>query len=84
MSTPTHYPELLAQVRARRRLPLPSERRRIREDAGVSLRAVAAALGVSHTAVASWEMGVTPRAHRAAYAQLLTELERATAGETAA
>jgi DNA-binding transcriptional regulator YiaG len=57
-------------------LPAPSERRRIRETACVSLRDVARALGVSHTAVASWEAGATPREHHAAYARLLEELRR--------
>jgi transcriptional regulator with XRE-family HTH domain len=53
-----------------------AERRRIREAAGVSLRDVASALGVSHTAVAAWEAGATPREHRGSYAQLLDEFSR--------
>lgn len=68
--------ELLERVRSRRTLPLPAERRRIREAAELSLRDVAEVLGVSHTAVASWEAGATPREHRAAYARLLEELQR--------
>jgi transcriptional regulator with XRE-family HTH domain len=72
----TSVDELLERVRSRRKLPVAAERRRIREHAGVSLRDVAAALGVSHTAVASWESGATPRDHRAAYAHLLEELKR--------
>jgi transcriptional regulator with XRE-family HTH domain len=71
--------DLLDQVRARRRLPPPEERRSIREQAGVSLRDVAEALGVSHTAVRSWECGRIPREHRASYAQLLEELKRVAA-----
>lgn len=67
--------ELLERVRSRRTLPPKSERRRIRKDANVSLRDVAVALGVSHTAVAKWEDGATPREHRNAYAKLLAELE---------
>ena len=74
MDAPTQYGALLDQVRSRRRLPVPRERRRIREDAGLSLRAVAAAIGVSHTAVASWEAGGVPREHTAAYARFLEEL----------
>jgi transcriptional regulator with XRE-family HTH domain len=72
--------ELLEQVRSRRKLPVPVERRRIRESAKLSLRDVAAALGVSHTAVSSWEAGATPREHRADYARLLDELGRMTEG----
>lgn len=68
--------ELLERVRARRRLPPPTERRRIRERAGVSLRDLAAAVGVSHATIRNWEAGSTPREHRAAYARLLEELAR--------
>jgi transcriptional regulator with XRE-family HTH domain len=70
----TSFDELLERVRSRRQLPAPAERRRIRKAAGVSLRDMAAAIGVSHTAVAAWEAGATPREHRGAYAQLLAEL----------
>jgi len=72
--------ELLEQVRSRRKLPAPAERRRIRSAAKLSLRDVAAALGVSHTAVASWEAGATPRERRADYARLLDELRRIAEG----
>jgi DNA-binding transcriptional regulator YiaG len=68
--------ELLEQVRSRRELPRPDERRRIRTAAELSLRDVAAALGVSHTAVAKWEKGSKPRERRLAYARLLDELKR--------
>ena len=69
--------ELLDQARSRRKLPLPAERRRIRETAGISLRDVAAAVGVSHAAVANWEAGGMPRGKpRAAYVRLLDELKR--------
>jgi len=71
--------ELLERVRSRRTLPAPAERRRIRQRARVSLRDVARALGVSHTAVASWEAGATPRQHRVAYSALLEELKRVAA-----
>lgn len=83
MTAPSHYPKLLEQVRSRRRLPVPAERRRIREEAGISLRVFADALGVSHTAVASWERGATPRELRSEYAQLLEEIADALEGRAA-
>jgi transcriptional regulator with XRE-family HTH domain len=72
----TGVDDLLERVRSRRKLPAPAERRRIREAAGLSLRDVAVAVGVSHTAVASWEAGYTPRERRNEYARLLEELSR--------
>ncbi len=54
---------LLERVQARRELPKPSDRRLIREAAGVSQRELARALGVSWTAVQRWEAGSRPR-HR--------------------
>ena len=72
----TSVDELVERIRSRRELPDAAERRRIRIAAGVSLRDVAAAVGVSHTAVATWEAGATPREHRAAYVRLLDELRR--------
>lgn len=42
---------------ARQALPKPAERRRLREDAGLSVRALANALGVSPSTVARWETG---------------------------
>lgn len=68
--------QLLEQVRSRRKLPTPAERRRIREKAGVSLRDMGAALGVSHTLIRKWEAGSTPRERRDAYALLLADLKR--------
>jgi hypothetical protein len=72
---------LLEQLRSRRRLPPPAERRRVREAAGVSLRQLAAAIppnGVSVMAVVRWEAGATPRnlEHLRGYAELLEELRR--------
>ena len=64
--------ELLERVRSQRTLPVPAERRRIRMAAKLTLRDVAVALGVSHTAVAAWGAGSTPREQHAAYARLLT------------
>jgi DNA-binding XRE family transcriptional regulator len=59
------------------RLPSPARRREIRERAGVSLRRMAAALGVDPMSAARWERGdVTPRLdHAVAYRRLLGELE---------
>jgi transcriptional regulator with XRE-family HTH domain len=82
MDTASRYGALLEQVRSRRKLPAPQERRRIREDAGISLRALGSALGVSHTAVASWELGATPREHRSEYAGLLEEIRQTIEKET--
>jgi DNA-binding transcriptional regulator YiaG len=69
--------QLLERVRARRSLPQAAERRRIREEAGVSLRDLAAVLGVSHSLVRYWEQGGTPREQRAAYTELLARLKEA-------
>jgi DNA-binding transcriptional regulator YiaG len=73
--------ELLERVRARRRLPPPAERYWIRKRAGVSLRGMAGALGVTHATIRNWEAGATPRQHRAAYARLLEELDKITPAE---
>jgi transcriptional regulator with XRE-family HTH domain len=72
--------ELLARVRSLRRLPLPAERRLIRDRAGVSLRELGAAIGVSHVAIARWEAGGQPAspAHVTAYGRILDELRRLT------
>lgn len=72
---------LLEQLRSRRRLPPPAERRRIREAAGVSLRQLAAAIpphGVSAMAVVRWEAGAVPRdtTHLRGYARLLDDLRQ--------
>jgi DNA-binding transcriptional regulator YiaG len=68
--------ELLERLHTRRQLPPKSERRLIREAANVTLRDVALALGVSHTAVQKWEDGATPREPlKSDYARLLKELK---------
>lgn len=61
---------------ARRMLPAPSERRAIREAAGVSQRRLARDVGVTATAVATWESGRSePRGdHLVQYARVLVEL----------
>jgi DNA-binding transcriptional regulator YiaG len=73
----TQVEELLAVARLRDRLPTPRERRRIREQAGLSLREIAHAIDVSASAVALWETGKRqPRgSHLTAYVTLLTRLE---------
>jgi DNA-binding transcriptional regulator YiaG len=69
---------LLEQLRAQRKLPPAKERRRIREAAHVSIRQLAAALGVSPMAPVRWEQGAMPRdpEHVREYADLLHELQR--------
>ena len=80
--TPDRAEALLEQLRSRRQLPVAAERRRIREAAGVSLRQLAAAIGVSAMAVVRWETGAQPRdpAHVRAYSYLLEELRRVADG----
>jgi DNA-binding transcriptional regulator YiaG len=70
--------DLLDRLRSRRQLPLPSERRRIREEAGCSLREFGAALGVSWMAISRWEAGALPRnpSHIRAYGRLLDEMKQ--------
>ena len=75
-SDTTGVDALLTRLRARRSLPTAAERRRIREDAGISRREMAKALGTSWTSVQRWEEGARPRKHEAAYARLLDELRR--------
>ena len=61
-------------VAARRVLPTPTERRRIRETAGVSLSDVAQPLGVSKATVHAWELGRTrpSREHVEGYLRILS------------
>ena len=73
----THPVEpLLARARAYRSLPAPSERREIRELAGLTQSEVAAALGVSAPALSRWETGdrVPRRDHLLQYVGLLEKL----------
>ena len=73
--------ELLEVAGLYRRLPEGRRRARIREDAGVSQRQMAEALGVSTMTLWRWERrGVRPRlTHVRAYVDLLEELERVAA-----
>jgi DNA-binding XRE family transcriptional regulator len=61
------------------RLPPVAVRERIRIEAGLSLRALAAELGVDPMSVYRWERGYArPRLeHAIAYAKLLDQLEQA-------
>ena len=72
--------ELLEQTKTMRRLPPPSERRALREGAGLTRKEVGSLLGVSDTAVYVWESGKsTPsKRHLADYVGLLEELSAAT------
>jgi transcriptional regulator with XRE-family HTH domain len=49
--------EALTVARARKALPSPAERRRLRVEAGVTQAAIGQALGVSRATVARWESG---------------------------
>ena len=76
---PTSQPlDLLASVHARRELPPPVMRRAIRQAAGVSLRGMAGAVGVTPQAVAFWERDErTPTGDRLVrYVEVLSSLER--------
>ena len=67
---------LVQRVQTRRRLPSPRARRRVRERAGLTQQDIAAALGVTRTAVSLWEAGDRePRPmHRARYLELLDRI----------
>jgi DNA-binding transcriptional regulator YiaG len=67
---------LLGEAAARRTLPGPAERRRLREGADLSLGQIACVLGVTRQAVARWEQGsATPRGNLAVrYRDLLERL----------
>ena len=67
---------LMGVVRMRHALPPPALRRALRLEAGLSLREVAVAVGVSRQAVSHWEMGErSPRSpHLERYVTVLTAL----------
>ena len=70
--------EALAREVRDSRLPAATVRRRIRQDAGVSLRAAARALEVDPMTILRWEKGQEPsRSHAVAYRQLLDALTEA-------
>lgn len=68
--------ELLDRIRERKGLPEPSECRRIRMAAGVSIRDVAREIGVSPMSVQRWETGFCRPGIAAAarYSQLIQEM----------
>ncbi len=74
---------LVQAVKLRRPLPPPAERRAIRQRAGISQAAIAAALGCSTCAVTRWEQGSRmPRDEsRQRYAELLARLTAITPGD---
>jgi DNA-binding transcriptional regulator YiaG len=74
--------QLLTFARAVGKLPPARQRRRIRDDAGISQRELAEALGVGVMTFNRWERGVArPRGqHATAYLALLEKLEDAAAG----
>ena len=69
----------LADLVRAARLPEPAERKRIREQAGVSLQRMADELGVSVTSIWHWEKGQDgPSLENAArYRELLDQLDKA-------
>ena len=68
----------VAKALARRGLPRPEERRRIRERAQLSQGDIANALGVDWSAVSRWEAGLREPtgANLLSYADLLDRLAR--------
>jgi DNA-binding transcriptional regulator YiaG len=68
----------VAKALAKRGLPPPAERRRIRERSELSQGDIADALGVDWSAVSRWEAGLREPAGRnlRAYADLLDRLAR--------
>jgi DNA-binding transcriptional regulator YiaG len=71
--------ELVARARAYGKLPAPTRRRLIREEAAVSQRELARSLGVSTMTLNRWERRLArPRPeHGIAYAEVLARLEKA-------
>jgi len=69
---------LLSQVKAKRALPSPAQRRAIRLGSGASVAAVAAACGVSDVTVCRWESGRAPSGkHLERYLEVLRVLQDA-------
>jgi DNA-binding transcriptional regulator YiaG len=77
----TDFDRVLRKARAAQAIPSPHVCRAIREAAGLTLRDVGAALGVSYTTVFYWERGRNRPgpAVREKYAELLSELRRGAA-----
>jgi DNA-binding transcriptional regulator YiaG len=75
MTTTANLDDLPEELRAEK-LPPPSVRRRLREDAGLSLNDAASYMGVAKMTVLRWERGaVKPRrAHARMYRRFLDAL----------
>ena len=81
---PSAEPTLTMLLDHRSRLPQSTERRAIRDAAGLSREQVARALGVSVETVKAWEGGSTPRpANLVAYVELLDRLRSVVSNERA-
>ena len=74
MATPIE--QLIADANRRRALPSPPVRRLLREEAGLTQKEIAAAIGVARPAVTRYESGTrAPRGEtRSAYIELLERL----------
>jgi DNA-binding transcriptional regulator YiaG len=77
---------LLQKAESQPTLPPPSDRRRIRECAGVSQHDIAVTVGVDRATVSRWEAGLlTPQGgHLSNYSLVLGELERIVARRASA
>jgi transcriptional regulator with XRE-family HTH domain len=53
-----HQEKALTKAREREKFPKPAQRRFVREEAGLTLRDVARALGVTEAAVSRYETGL--------------------------
>lgn len=62
-----------ARVRRHQALPSLDERRRLREEAGLSQQEFADAMGVSQSALAGWESEANPRNPRGPFLDLYVE-----------
>ncbi len=76
-TAPSRGAALVAQAR-RPRLPIPADRRGVRDRAGISLRELASELRVTHGSVYYYERGGTPgRTIAKRYGALLEEIAEA-------
>lgn len=72
----TLEPKVWVEELLKNQLPPPSRRRRIREDARVSARRMATAMGVAVSTLLRWEEGATPHPeHAQRYREFLDALE---------
>ncbi len=74
---PTRGAALVAEIRSRR-LPIPADRRAVRELSGISLRRLATELNVTHGSISYYERGGSPGVEIAGrYRELLEEIAEA-------